>query len=401
MDYTIAGVEGGVCAPRGFRAAGVDAGLAATDEPDLALVASQHTAAAAGRLTSHRFASAPVRWTSGCVASGAARAVVIHAGVANAATGAAGLEDAKALATATAEALTCEPAEVLVLGTGRVGVRLDLAAASEGVGRAAATLSRRGSAEAGRALAAGGGVLCERAAAVAWTEGELRIGGIAKASSPFAPSFATTLAVLTTDARVDAELLGEALMRAVRRSFERVLIDQNPGMGDAVVLLANATAAAPPLTPGSEGAVAFEAALGQLCEALSEGLAIRMPGSRKLLAVTVHGAASHGDALIAARSVAGSVALRVGLAGGVAAWPAVLDALGACPAPFDPERVSIRFGPVTVVILGRLAPHDEGAAAAVAAKAQVDVAIDLGAGNAAATVTTTDLPTLIDPSSAR
>jgi glutamate N-acetyltransferase/amino-acid N-acetyltransferase len=240
-------------------------------------------------------------------------------------------------------------------------------------------------------------VLCERAAAVAWTEGELRIGGIAKASAPFAPSFATTLAVLTTDARVDGGLLGEVLSRAVRRSFERVLIDQGPGMGDAVVLLANGTAAAPPLTPGTEGTIAFEAAVGQLCEALSEGLATRLPGSRKLLAVTVHGAPSHADALAAARSVAGSVALRVALAGGAAAWPAVLDALGACPAPFDPDRVSVRFGPVTVVALGRLAPHDEGAAAAVAAKAQVDVAIDLGAGSAAATVTTTDLPTLAYP----
>jgi len=396
MDYTIAGVEGGVCAPRGFRAAGVDAGLSPADEPDLALVASQHTAVAAGRLTSHRFASAPVRWTRERVKAGAARAVVVHAGVANAATGPAGLLDTAALAAATAEALSCRQAEVLVLGTGRVGPSLDVPAATEGVTRAAATLSRRGSADAGRALAAGGAVLCERAAAVAWTEGELRIGGIAKASAPFAPSFATTLAVLTTDARVEADVLGEVLTRAVRRSFERVLIDQGPGMGDAVVLLANGTAAAPPLTPGAEGAVAFEAALAQLCEALSEGLAIRVPGSRKLLAVTVHGAASHGDALAAARAVAGSVALRVALAAGAAAWPAVLDALGACPAPFDPDRVSVRFGPVTVVALGRLAPHDEGAAAAVAAKAQVDVAIDLGAGSAAATVTTTDLPTLAD-----
>jgi glutamate N-acetyltransferase / amino-acid N-acetyltransferase len=394
MDYTIAGVEGGVCAPRGFRAAGVDAGLVPAAEPDFALVASQHTAAAAGRLTSHRFASAPVLWTRGCVQEGAARGIVVHAGVANAATGAAGLEDAEALAGSVAGLLACQPREVMVLGTGRIGARLDLAAATDGAARAVAALSRRGSSDAGRALLASGGVLCERAAAVAWSEGELRIGGVAKASAPFAPSFATTLALLTTDARVEAGLLGEILTRAVRRSFERVLVDQGPGMGDAVVLLANGTAAAPQLAPGAEGAVAFEAALGQLCEALAEGLAMRMPGSRKLLAVTVHGAATHGDALTAARAVANSIALRIALAGSVAAWPAVLDALGACSAPFDPNHVSVRFGPVTVVALGRLAPHDEGAAAAVAAKAQVDIAIDLGAGASAATVTTTDLPML-------
>jgi glutamate N-acetyltransferase/amino-acid N-acetyltransferase len=217
---------------------------------------------------------------------------------------------------------------------------------------------------------------------------------VAKASAPFAPAFATTLAVLTTDASAGRGVLETALTRTVARSFERVLVDQHPGIGDAVVLLANGTAAAPPLVEGSEGAAAFEAALGHLCESLAEGLAMRVPGTRKLLVVTVHGAASHADALAAARAVAGSVALRVALAAGVAAWPAVLDALGGLSAgvALAPARVGIRFGPVTVVAGGRLAPHDEGAAAAVAAKSQVDLAVDLGTGGAAATVTTTDLP---------
>src|SRR4029450_6338805 len=156
------------------------------------------------------------------------------------------------------------------------------------------------------------------------------------------------------------------------------------GVGDGIVLLANGTAAAPALTAGSEGAVAFESGLGQPCEALAEGLAMRVPGARKLLVVTVHGAATHPQALDAARAVAGSLALRAGLAAGIAAWPAVLDALGSGPVEFAPEQVSVRFGPVTVVVAGRLAPHDEGAVAAVAAKSQVDLPIDLRVGGAAA-----------------
>jgi glutamate N-acetyltransferase/amino-acid N-acetyltransferase len=158
------------------------------------------------------------------------------------------------------------------------------------------------------------------------------------------------------------------------------------------VLLANATAAAPPLRRGSDGAAAFEAALAQLCEALAEGLALRVPGTRKLVVVTVHGAASHADALAAARAVASSIALRASLAAGEAAWPAVLDGLDRAEVDFDPTRIGVRFGPVTVVSGGQAAPHDEGAAAAVAGKAQVDLAVDLGVGGAAATVTTTDLP---------
>jgi glutamate N-acetyltransferase / amino-acid N-acetyltransferase len=191
---------------------------------------------------------------------------------------------------------------------------------------------------------------------------------------------------------VPHQVLDGMLSRAVARSFERVLVDQGPGMADTVVMLANGTAAAPTLEVGSEGALAFESALSQLCESLAEGLAMRVPWARKLVVVTVHGAARHADALAAARAVAGSVAVRAGLAAGLPVWPAVLDALGAAPVELDPNQVGVRFGPITVVSGGRVAPHDERAAAAVAAKAQVDLAVDLGVGGAAATVTTTDLP---------
>src|ERR671937_1289942 len=211
VDYTVAGVEGGVCAPRGFRAAGVDAGLTPGQGPDLALIVSQQAAAAAGRFTVHPFASAPVRWSRERLAAGAARAVLVHAGSANAATGPDGEADAAALAARCAAAIGCPPAEVLLLGTGAVGTRLAVGDAAEAADKAAAALGRRGSTEVAKALAASGGTAREHAVAVAWSEGEVRIGGVAKASVPFAPAFAdpaspptaTTLVVLTTDATVD------------------------------------------------------------------------------------------------------------------------------------------------------------------------------------------------------
>jgi glutamate N-acetyltransferase / amino-acid N-acetyltransferase len=402
VDYTVAGVEGGLCAPRGFRAAAVDAGLTPGPGPDLGLVVSQQTSMAAGRFTTHPFASAPVRWSRAQLRSGVARAVLVHAGSANAATGPEGDADSAALAARCAAAIGCPAAEVLLLGTGAVGVRLAVADAAEAADKAAAALGRRGSGEVAKAMTAAGGVAREHAVAVAWSEGEVRIGGAAKASVPFAPSFdqpepdqpssATTLVVLTTDATVEAGVLDGLLGRAVARSFERVMVDQAPGMADAAVLLANATAAAPILRAGSDGAAAFESALTQLCESLAEGLALRVPGARKLVVVTVHGAADHTDALAAARAVAGSVALRAALAAGLPSWSAVLDALATAGVALQPGRVGISFGPVTVVADGRSAAHDERAAASVAAKAQVDLAIDLGIGPAAATVTTTDLP---------
>jgi glutamate N-acetyltransferase/amino-acid N-acetyltransferase len=412
VDYTVAGVEGGLCAPRGFRAAAVDAGLAEGPGPDLGLVVSQQTSAAAGRFTAHPFASAPVRWSRAQLRTGMARAVLVHAGSANAATGPDGDADAAALAARCAAAIGCPPGEVLLCGTGAVGTRLAVADAAEAADKATAALGRRGSGEVAKAMTASGGVAREHAVAVAWSEGEVRIGGAAKASVPFAPAFdhspstggpglrppdpqertATTLVLLTTDATVQPGLLDGLLGRAVARSFERVMVDQAPGMADAAVLLANATAAAPTLRAGSDGAAAFESALTQLCESLAEGLAMRVPGARKLVVVTVHGAADHTDALAAARAVAGSVALRAALAAGLPSWPAVLDALATAGVALHPGRVGVSFGPVTVVADGRSAAHDERAAAAVAAKSQVDLAVDLGVGQAAATVTTTDLP---------
>jgi glutamate N-acetyltransferase / amino-acid N-acetyltransferase len=402
VDYTVAGVEGGLCAPRGFRAAGVDAGLTSGPGPDLGLVVSQQTSMAAGRFTTHPFASAPVRWSRAQLRGGMARAVLVHAGSANAATGPEGDADAAALAARCAAAIGCPAGEVLLCGTGAVGVRLALADAAEAADKATAALGRRGSGEVAKAMTASGGVAREHAVAVAWSEGEVRIGGAAKASVPFAPAFehpvdlgaasATTLVLLTTDATVEAGVLDGLLGRALARSFERVMVDQAPGMADTAVLLANATAAAPTLRAGSDGAAAFESALTQLCESLAEGLALRVPGARKLVVVTVHGAADHTDALAAARAVAGSVALRAALAAVLSSFPAVLDALGTAGVTLDPGRVGVSFGPVTVVADGRSASHDERAAAAVAAKAQVDLAIDLGVGPAAATVTTTDLP---------
>jgi glutamate N-acetyltransferase / amino-acid N-acetyltransferase len=398
VDYTVAGVEGGLCAPRGFRASAVDAGLTSGPGPDLGLVVSQQTSMAAGRFTTHPFASAPVRWSRAQLRSGVARAVLVHAGSANAATGPEGDGDSAALAARCAAAIGCPPGEVLLLGTGAVGVRLAVADAAEAADKAAAALGRRGSGEVAKAMTASGGVAREHAVAVAWSEGEVRIGGAAKTSVPFAPAFdhppenATTLVMLTTDATVETGVLDGLLGRAVARSFERVMVDQAPGMADAAVLLANATAAAPTLRAGSDGAAAFESALTQLCETLAEALALRVPGARKLVVVTVHGAADHTDALAAARAVAGSVALRAALAAGLPSWPAVLDALATAGVALVPGRVGISFGPVTVVADGRSAAHDERAAASVAAKAQVDLAVDLGIGPAAATVTTTDLP---------
>ena len=198
--------------------------------------------------------------------------------------------------------------------------------------------------------------------------------------------------MLTTDATVEAGVLDGLLGRAVARSFERVMVDQAQGMADAAVLLANATAAAPTLRAGSDGSRRLR---------VGPDPAVRVPGRGPGPARPRRPQAGGGDRPRrrrphrrpgrgqGGRRVGG---LRAAVAAGLPSWPAVLDALGTAGVALVPDRVGVSFGPVTVVADGRAASHDERAAAAVAAKAQVDLAVDLGIGPAAATVTTTDLP---------
>jgi glutamate N-acetyltransferase / amino-acid N-acetyltransferase len=330
--------------------------------------------------------AAPVVVTARHVANGRARAVLLNAGNANACTGDDGLATAEASAAAVAAELGCPPSDILVCSTGVIGVPLPRERLVEAVPLAVASLSPEGGADAARAIMTTDTVPKERAVRVTDDAGgACVVGGMAKGSGMIAPEMATMLCVLTTDAPVQGPVLKAALRDAVSRTFHRISVDGCMSTNDAVLLLATGTA------PRVPSLAAFTEGLTEVCARLAEDMVRDGEGAKHLVRIRVVGARTEADAVGVGQAVGGSLLFKTAIAGGDPNWGRVLAAMGAGPVRFDPNRVHVDFGGITVCRFGTAASFDRGQAAAVLAKPDVQVTIDLGAGDAAATFLTSDL----------
>ncbi len=382
---TLSPLPGGVCAVEGVRAAGVPAGLKPSGAADLALVDAGAVATAAGVQTRNVVRAAPVRLTERHLADGRARAVLLNAGSANVCTGPEGLALAVQSVAEVAGHLGCDPADVLVASTGVIGEPIPAGPLLSGIPRVAAALSPSGGSDAADAIRTTDTTVKEAAARVADAAGSAVVGGFAKGSGMIAPGMATMLAVLTTDAALDAETARGLLADAVEATFNRISVDGCMSTNDAVLLLATGTAPAPPST------AALADGLTAVCGALAEDIVRDGEGAQRLVRLAVTGALSDGEALAVARAVADSALVRTAVAGGDPNWGRVIGAVGAAPAVVDPERIAIAFGGVVVCADGVAAAFDRAAAAAALAGPDVDLAVDLGLGDGAATLLACDL----------
>jgi glutamate N-acetyltransferase/amino-acid N-acetyltransferase len=378
----------GVTAPAGFRAAGVAAGIKKkAGALDLALVFNEGPDyAAAGVFTSNQVKAAPVLWSRQALTTGRLRAVILNSGGANACTGPGGFQDAHATAEAVAAALSdwgteTGPIEVAVCSTGLIGDRLPmdkvLAGVTEVVHEMAGGIS--GGEEAARAIMTTDTV--PKQAALhhrdKWT-----VGGMAKGAGMMAPSLATMLVVLTTDAAADSAALDTALQAAAEKTFNRLDIDGSCSTNDTVLLLSSG---ASEIRPSQEE---LNAAVLAVCEDLCAQLQADAEGVTKRINITVAGAPSEDDALTAARVIARDSLVKTALFGSDPNWGRVLAAVGMVPFPIEHERISVSFNGSPVCIDGAGAP---GAREVDLSGADVAVEVNLGLGDASATVRTTDL----------
>ncbi|MCL2090468.1 MAG: bifunctional glutamate N-acetyltransferase/amino-acid acetyltransferase ArgJ [Micrococcales bacterium] len=371
-----------VTAPAGFRAAGVTAGLKASGKPDLALVVNDGpTYVAAGVFTSNRVVAAPVVWSRQVVADGAARAVVLNSGGANACTGAPGLADTQRTAEHVAVALEISPQDVLVCSTGLIGERLPMDRLLAGVDLAATVLDDDGEAAATAIMTT------DTVAKQAVVDGDgWCVGGMAKGAGMLAPGLATMLVVVTTDAAVDQVCADAALRRATRTTFDRVDSDGCMSTNDTVLLLAS----------GASGVVpdqaAFDAAVHEVCAALARALVADAEGASHDVAVTVVNASDEAAAVAVARAVTRSNLFKAAVFGNDPNWGRVLSAVGTVPesvAPYDADALDVTINGVQVCRAGGVGDPRERVDLAAAREVQVE--IDLHAGDASATVWTNDL----------
>jgi glutamate N-acetyltransferase/amino-acid N-acetyltransferase len=373
-----------VTAPKGFRAAGVTAGLKPSGRPDVALVVNDgplHAAAAV--FTTNRVQAAPVVWSRQVVGDGRVDAVVLNSGGANACTGPEGFLDTHRTAEHTAELLGIAAADVAVCSTGLIGERLPMDLLLPGVEAAAATLSAAGGDDAAEAIRTTDTVAKTAVASRTTADGGgWTVGGMAKGAGMLAPGLATMLVVLTTDAEAEATALARVLPAATRVTVERVDSDGCMSTNDTVLLLASGAAGARPAE--EELLEAVTDVLAQLARALVADA----EGADHEIAVEVVHAASEDDAVEVGRSVARNNLVKAAVFGRDPNWGRILAAVGTTRAAFDPLLLDVAINGVEVCRAG--APGEDRSAVDLSAR-EVHVLVDLHAGDDAATVWTNDL----------
>ena len=370
-----------VTAPKGFRAAGVTAGLKASGGPDVALVVNDGPSrVAACVFTANRFKANPVLWSEQVVKDGQVRAVVLNSGGANCGTGPAGFQTTHATAERVGELLSDAAGDVLVCSTGLIGPQLDRDKVLAGVGAAHAALSTTGGDDAARAI-----MTTDTVPKTASYDGPgFTVGGMAKGAGMLAPALATMLVVLTTDADVDPDTADRALRAATRTTFDRLDSDGCMSTNDTVALLASGASGTAP------DADAFASVVHAVCADLARQLLTDAEGSEHDIAIEVTGAPDEPAAVVVARSVARSNLFKCAVFGEDPNWGRVLAAVGTTDVPFAIDAVDISFNGVQVCKGG--VAHEDPAGVRFEGRG-VHVAIDLHAGDATATVHTNDLTT--------
>jgi glutamate N-acetyltransferase/amino-acid N-acetyltransferase len=374
-----------VTAPKGFRAAGVAAGIK-SNGLDLALVVNDGPdAVAAGVFTGNRVKAAPVLWSQEVLRSGILRAVVLNSGGANACTGRAGFQDTHATAEHVAAALSGRAMrfpigaiDVAVCSTGLIGERLPMDKLRSGVDAAARQLARDGG---GRAASAIMTTDTHPKQAVVSEHG-FTVGGMAKGAGMLAPGLATMLVVLTTDAVVDGFQLSASLQDACRVTFDRLDSDGCMSTNDTVLLMASGASG---ITPTDEE---LTAAVTAVCTDLAGQLLGDAEGSTKDIAIEVTGAASEDDAVEVGRAIARSNLVKTAFFGNDPNWGRILAALGTTQAAFEPDEVDVAINGVWICRGGEAG--DDRSKVDLTNRA-VAVTVNLNAGEDAATVWTNDL----------
>jgi glutamate N-acetyltransferase/amino-acid N-acetyltransferase len=384
-------IIGGVTAAKGYKAAGIYAGIK-KKRKDLALVYSTVPAKGAGTFTTNVVKAAPVKWDMKVTKeSDYVQAVVLNSGVANACTGKQGEENNLLMAQAVATALNLPTEAVYTASTGVIGKQLPIEVIIEGVKKIVPELSD--TLEAG-SLAAQAIMTTDTYAkecAVSFMIGdkEVKLGGMAKGSGMIHPNMATLLGVITTDLAISKELLQEALSEDVKNTFNMISVDRDTSTNDSIFLLANGLAGNPEITEKNEDYELFCKALNTVTTKLAKMLAGDGEGASKLLEVTVKGASTKEEAATLSKSIISSNLVKTMVFGNDANWGRLLCAMGYSGASFDPEAVDIviesEVGMLKLAENGLTTDYSEEFATKILSAKEVKVTADVKQGEATAT----------------
>lgn len=382
-------VAGGVCAAKGFSAAGVHCGIRRNHSKlDLALIKADVRCAGAGCYTTNKVYGAPITVDREHLADGYAQAILVNSGNANTCAPN-GIQLAQDTCGLVAKALGIDANDVLPASTGVIGQAMELAPFEAGVPAAAARLraDAEGSREAATAIMTTDTHPKEYAVAFSVGGKTCHIGAIAKGSGMIHPNMATMLLFMTTDAGVEPAVLQQALSTVVPATFNQISVDGDTSTNDTVLLLASGLAGVQ-ILPGTPDYAAFLAALTAVAEHLCRELAADGEGATKLLECTVTGAPDLATARAVSKSVIHSTLFKAAMFGADANWGRALCAIGYTPGDFDVSRTAVRLrsraGEVFVCENAAHHPYSEEEAAKVLKEDEIQILVDLGSGSASA-----------------
>jgi glutamate N-acetyltransferase/amino-acid N-acetyltransferase len=383
-------LAGGIATPRGFRAAGVSAGIKPSGNPDLMLLVADQPAQAAAVFTTNKVVAAAVSLSKTHLqrSGGVVRAIVVNSGCANACTGDQGLADAREMTAAAARLVGCPVEQVLVASTGVIGVNLPMDKVRAGLPSAFAALGADQGPAAARAIMTTDLSPKEAAALFTVNGRQATIGGMCKGAGMIEPNMATMLGFVTTDASAPKALLDRALRDAVDKSFNAITVDGDSSTNDCVMLLASGASG---IAIDESSYAVFVEALTTVCRELALAIVRGGEGATKLVTITVTGAATCAEARQAAKVIANSLLVKTAIHGGDPNWGRLICAAGRAGVALDPSRAAVTIGPLVLFKDGQ--PHDELAprAAEYLKGTDLTVGVDLGSGAAASTVWTCDL----------
>jgi len=372
-----------VTTPKGFRAAGIAAGLKASGKKDVAVVVNDGPlSAAAAVFTSNRCKANPVLWSQEAIKSGSAKAVVLNSGGANCYTGPAGFAVTHETAELAAVQLGVGAIDIQVCSTGLIGLLNDKGTLLAGVTDALGALASDGGPVAAEAIMTTDTVAKQAVSQAGSGQGGWSVGGMAKGAGMLAPALATMLVVVTTDAVADAATLDTALRAAASKTFDRLDSDGCQSTNDTVLLMAS----------GASGVEPTADELAEHVTAVCHDLALQLladaEGADHEIAITVVNAASEVDAVEVGRSVARSNLFKCAIFGKDPNWGRILASVGTTDAAFDPADLDVSLNGVPVCV--NSGPGEPSAKVSLEERA-VDVLIDLKAGTETATIWTNDL----------
>lgn len=392
-------IEGGVTAPRGFKASGISCGIKKKDKNDLALIYSEVTARAAAVFTTNQVKAAPLKVSAKHLMNGKAQAIVINSGCANAATGKRGLENAEEMARITAKKLGIEQEDVLIASTGTIGTFLPVDKIAKGIKEAKGKLNREGSGDAAQAIMTTDTFPKEVAIELKIDGKEVIIGGMAKGAGMISPHLAphtptgqaTMLSFITTDAVISGELLKKALKSSINKSFNMITVDGEESTNDMVVILANGLAGNKEIDKEDEDFNKFSSGLNEVTLKLAKMIVQDGEGATKFIEIEVKNAQELEEAKRIAFSIANSPLVKTAIFGEDVNWGRIMAAVGNCGVKIEEDKIDIYIGNLKLASEGYGVSFSEEEAKKILQEKEIKITVDLNLGEENARVWTCDL----------